>query len=98
MRASPWNEVLIIQDPVVLVGDQLVDDVLILSCRHEHEILEAVVKVAPVIHVDMCGSAVPALGGHVGHPRQSDLHYGFLILRDLDPSANRLVLKTLHQR
>ena len=39
MWTATLNEELVVQDPVVLVRDLLVDDVLVFGVRHHHEIL-----------------------------------------------------------
>ena len=81
------DEELMVQNSVVFVGHLLVDDVLVLGSRHHHQILEGVVQVAPVVHVDMGGAVVPALGGHVGHALQVEVELGDL--SGLDPDFRR---------
>ena len=68
MRAAAGNEVVIVENAVVLVGDLLVHDVLIFSRRHHHQVLERVVQVAGVVHVHVRRSAVPPFGRHVREP------------------------------
>ena len=68
---------------------------LILGRRHHHEVLERVVQVAAVVHVDVRRAAVPTLGRHVGHAAQIDGELGHLARPDLHRHLLRPVLEAL---
>ena len=96
MRAAAGYEELVVEDAVVLVGDQLVHHILILAGRHQHQVLERVVQVPSVVHVHVGGAAVPAERRHVGHRLQFQGHRRHLARLDLHVGLLRPVLESLH--
>ena len=95
MRTAARHEELVVEDAVVLVGDLLVDDVLVLGRRHQHQVLERVAQVAAVVHVDVGRAAVPAPGRHVGHAPEIDGDLRHLARADLHRDLLRPVLEPL---
>ena len=93
MRPAARHEELVVEDPIVLVGDLLVDDVLVLGLRHHQQVLERVVQVAAVVHVDVGRPAVPPLGRHVGHPAKINDDGCDRVGRRLDGNRFRPVLE-----
>ena len=94
MRAPAGNEELVVENPVVLVGDLLEDDVLVFGLRHHHQVLQGVVQVPAIVHVHVGRAAVPALGRHVGHRLQLDRQLGHFPGLDLDFLPHRPELET----
>ena len=95
MGAAAGNEELVVEDAVVLVRHLLGDHILVLRVRHHHQVLERVVQVAAVVHVDVRGAAVPAAGRHVGHPAEIDGHLRDGAGRDVGGHFLRPVLEAL---
>src|SRR5262245_42231569 len=60
-------KVLPVKNPVILVGDQLIDDLLIFCLRHEHEVLQGVPQITPIVHVNMSGSVDPSTSREIHH-------------------------------
>ena len=96
MSSPARDKELVVQDAVVLVRDLLVDDVLILGIGHHHHVVERVVEVAGVVHVDVRRAVVPPGGREVGHARERDVDPGHLPRRDLDRPAVGVELEALH--
>ena len=96
MRAAARHEILVIENPVVLVGYLLVDDVLIFGLGHHHQVLQRVVEVAGVVHMHVRRAAIPSQVGQLGDLLQPhgcrDGFTGFDV--DRDPLGR--VLETLH--
>ena len=96
MRPAARHEILVVENPVVLVGHLLVDDVLIFGLGHHHQVLQRVVEVAGVVHMNVRRAAVPSQVGELRdlfqpHRRRDGLP-GFDV--DLDPLGR--VLEALH--
>ena len=53
MEDAARDVVLIVENPVVLVGDLVSDKIGILGGIHEHQVLRRVVKISAVVHVDV---------------------------------------------
>ena len=98
MRPASRDEELMVKDPVVLVGDELVDDVLILGLGHHHQILERVVQIAAIVHVDVGRAAIPTFCRHVGHPLERHRHHRHLVRLDFDLQRLRDELEPLDDR
>ena len=94
MRPAAGYEMLVVEDAVVLVRDLLEDHVLVLGVGHEHQVLEGVVEVAGVVHVDVGRAAPPPLGGHVGDPGQPQRQLGHVARGNFHIRAHRLVLES----
>ena len=64
------HEELIVEDPIVLVGNLQPDDVGVLGRIHEKDVLGRVVQVAGVVHVDMIAARIPSFRLQVDHASQ----------------------------
>ena len=98
MRSAACNEKLVIEDSVVLVGNLLEDDVLILGSRHHHQVLQRVVEIATIVHMNMSGAVMPAFHRHIGHPLQADLRSRHLVGHDIDVDTLRPHLEAFDGR
>ena len=96
MRFTSRDEELVVENPVVLVCDQLVDNVLIFSVGHHHDVLQRIVEVARVVGVDVGRPVMPAVGREVGHPPKRHLHLSHFPGAHLDLTALGVELETLH--
>ena len=96
VRPSAGEPELVVDDPVVLVGDLLVEDVLAFGGGHHHQVGQGVVEVAGVVHVDVGGARKPAVVGHVGD--LADGHGNTVDLARLDHGlkCKRVSLETAH--
>ena len=93
--AAAGLEPLVVEDAVVLVGDLVEDDVLVLRLRHHDEVLERVVQVAAVVAVHVGRRADPAGRGHVRHPLELDRQLGRPAGRDLGRRGGGVELEAL---
>ena len=73
MLGSAGLEVHPVENAVVLVRDQLVQDVLVLTPRHEHQVFECISIVPAIVHMHMRGSAMPALRFEIDMPLDHEL-------------------------
>ena len=98
MRPAARLEVLVVENPVVLVGHLMEHEVLIFGLRHHDQVLERVVQVAAVVPVHVGRGAVPAAGRQVGQPVEVDRELGRLAGRDLGGGGGRVELEALDDR
>src|SRR6476619_6551800 len=69
MFPTSRHKVLPVENAVVFVRNQLIHDFLIFCPRHEHQVLQRVPQIPPVVHVDMGGAVDPSTA--------SEIHHGF---------------------
>ena len=96
MRPAAGDPELVVQDAVVLVGDLLVDDVLVFRGGHHHQVGEAVAQVAGVVHVDVGRAGQPAFVGDVGDLGEPDRCRVDLPLLDQRLEGEGLRLEAAH--
>ena len=87
---------LVVEDAVVLVGDLLVGDVLVLGGGHHHQVGEGVAQVAGVVHVDVGGAGEPSVVGDVGDFGEPDGRVVDLALPDHRLECEGLRLEAAH--
>ena len=65
MRPPARHEKLLVQDAVVLVRHLFEHQILILRLGHHHQVFKGVVQVAPIVHMYVRRSTVPAFLRHI---------------------------------
>src|SRR6266702_3698897 len=74
MLSPALPEILPVENPVVLVGNQRTDDVHSLAASGQQQVLRRVPGVATIIHMDMGRTVEPSLGGHVDPALECNRH------------------------
>ena len=58
-RRAPLR--LVVEDAIVLVGNEVGHHVEILGLRHEYKVFGGIVQIASIVHVDVVAATVPTL-------------------------------------